>query len=107
MTEVEVIGSLADYVENNTKLRKPLSRLGAIRISRSKAKIIADATEAPNNYCIILMNIKIKGENKFACVFYQDGDSPWSRRNSAQGNTQRSLAHNQSAHWKTWSHQMG
>eukprot|EP00972_Heterocapsa_arctica_P063509 9374185-Heterocapsa_arctica.AAC.1 len=62
-------------MENKPKLRKPLSRLGAIRITKKKAKIITHAAEAPNNYSIVMINTKIKEENKVGYIFYQDLDN--------------------------------
>eukprot|EP00972_Heterocapsa_arctica_P018673 2761515-Heterocapsa_arctica.AAC.1 len=33
---------------------------------------MADGTEAPNNYCVIMMNIStIKGDTKYGYIFYQ------------------------------------
>eukprot|EP00972_Heterocapsa_arctica_P108613 15993949-Heterocapsa_arctica.AAC.1 len=44
-------------MDDKPKLRKPLSKLGAVRIPRNKAKAMADGTQAPNNYSIIMMKI--------------------------------------------------
>eukprot|EP00972_Heterocapsa_arctica_P099537 14686855-Heterocapsa_arctica.AAC.1 len=57
MTAKEFVGYLADFMENKPKLRKPLSKLGAVRIHRNRAKAIADGTEAPNNYSVIMLQI--------------------------------------------------
>eukprot|EP00972_Heterocapsa_arctica_P105691 15570838-Heterocapsa_arctica.AAC.1 len=53
-------------------IRKPLSKLGAIRISRQKAKAIAESAEAPNNYCIVMVNIVDAGVPKVGYILYQD-----------------------------------
>eukprot|EP00972_Heterocapsa_arctica_P030933 4549226-Heterocapsa_arctica.AAC.1 len=55
MAVLEIIGLLADYIHDKPKLRKPLSKLGAVRIPRNRAKAMVDGTEAPNTYCIIMM----------------------------------------------------
>eukprot|EP00972_Heterocapsa_arctica_P077863 11484988-Heterocapsa_arctica.AAC.1 len=57
MTAQELVGYWADFMENKTKLRKPLSKLGEVRIHKNRAKAMAYGTEGPNNYSIIMLKV--------------------------------------------------
>eukprot|EP00972_Heterocapsa_arctica_P093926 13853914-Heterocapsa_arctica.AAC.1 len=64
MTTLQIIGTLAEYMMDKPKIRKPLSKLGALRISRQDAEYIGESSIAPNNYCcIVMVNIEDKGVN--------------------------------------------
>eukprot|EP00972_Heterocapsa_arctica_P062295 9182737-Heterocapsa_arctica.AAC.1 len=72
MNSLQIIAFLADYMQAKPGLRKPLSKLGAIRITKRQAKIVAESLEAPNNYSIVMLNINNKGVSNIGYIFYQD-----------------------------------
>eukprot|EP00972_Heterocapsa_arctica_P030483 4487743-Heterocapsa_arctica.AAC.1 len=64
MTTLEQITTITKYMSNKPHIRKPLSKLGALRISRQEAIEIAHSSIAPNNYCIAVVDVEDKGIRK-------------------------------------------
>eukprot|EP00972_Heterocapsa_arctica_P099891 14734282-Heterocapsa_arctica.AAC.1 len=69
---LHIIGTLAEYMMDKPRIRKPLSKLGALRISIQEAIGIVQSSIVPNNYCIVMVNIEDKGVNKVGHILYQD-----------------------------------
>eukprot|EP00972_Heterocapsa_arctica_P041947 6186692-Heterocapsa_arctica.AAC.1 len=60
MSKVQVIRFLADYMQDKPKLINTLSRLVAIRITSGKGEDHCRRDRGTEQYCIVMMNIRIK-----------------------------------------------
>eukprot|EP00972_Heterocapsa_arctica_P087080 12836717-Heterocapsa_arctica.AAC.1 len=72
MSILQHIGSLAQYMVDKPSIRKPLSKLGALRISRQEAIEIAQSSIAPNNYCIVVVKVEDKASTKMGYILHED-----------------------------------
>eukprot|EP00972_Heterocapsa_arctica_P051478 7572031-Heterocapsa_arctica.AAC.1 len=72
MTTMEHITTITKYLSDKPHIRRPLSKLGALNISRQEAKVIANSSIAPASYCILVVDVEDKGIRKAGYILEQD-----------------------------------